>query len=52
MNKIVAALGFLVLCASAQAGAGEVRPIVVEVYTSQGCNTCLPANILAAKASA
>jgi len=49
MNKIAAAVGFLVLCASAPAGAGEVRPIVVEVYTSQGCNTCLPANILAAK---
>lgn len=48
MNKIVAALIVLVLGA-ARASAADVRPIVVEVYTSQGCNTCLPANILAAK---
>ena len=52
MKKLSAALVFLVLTtASAPAGqsAGDVRPIVVEVYTSQGCNTCVPANILAAK---
>jgi len=54
MKKLSAALAFLVLSAASapagqSAGPGEGRPIVVEVYTSQGCNTCVPANILAAK---
>jgi len=48
MNKLAAAFAFLVL-ATASALAGDVRPVVVEVYTSQGCNSCLPANTLAAK---
>jgi hypothetical protein len=48
MKYAAAALAFLLL-AGVSAEAGSVRPIVVELYTSQGCNSCGPANALAAK---
>lgn len=46
---------FTLLAASAPLGLGgsavaaDPRPIVVEVYTSQGCSSCLAANSMAAK---
>ncbi|MDR3527725.1 MAG: DUF1223 domain-containing protein, partial [Rhizomicrobium sp.] len=48
MKTALAALAF-VLLSGVNAFAGTVRPVVVEVYTSQGCNSCLFANSLAAK---
>jgi hypothetical protein len=48
MRHAALALAFILL-AGANAWAGPARPIVVELYTSQGCNSCGPANALAAK---
>ncbi len=48
MRTAAAALAF-VLLAGASASAGAVRPVVVELYTSQGCNSCASAQALAAK---
>ena len=48
MKTALAALAF-VLLSGVSALAGTVRPVLVEVYTSQGCNSCLSANALAAK---
>jgi hypothetical protein len=53
MRVAAAALAlFTFTAASAPAGSGahgEPRPIVVEVYTSQGCGSCVAANAMAAK---
>jgi hypothetical protein len=53
MRVAAAALAlFAFTAASAPAGSGahgEPRPIVVEVYTSQGCGSCVAANAMAAK---
>ncbi len=48
MRYAAVALAFMLL-AGANAQAGTARPIVVELYTSQGCSSCAPANALAAK---
>lgn len=48
MKTALAALAFALL-SGVGALAGTPRPVVVELYTSQGCNSCLPANALAGK---
>lgn len=47
--KTAAAALALALFAGANAHADAVRPIVMELYTSQGCDACGPAQALAAK---
>jgi len=48
MKTALAALAFALL-SGVGALAGTPRPVVVEVYTSQGCNSCFSANALAGK---
>lgn len=45
----LALLTFTLASAPAGSGTSETRPIVVEVYTSQGCASCVAANQMAAK---
>jgi hypothetical protein len=51
--KIATAALALLLCSAAsvpaESGSVEPRPIIVEVYTSQGCSSCLAANTVAGK---
>jgi hypothetical protein len=52
MRLMKRVFGAAAICACFQAAAaqpGPLRPIVVELYTSQGCSSCVPADVLLAK---